>query len=166
MGLSDASVKAPPSSIVVTAVVVAAAGLVLTAVILVVVARSGRHVSVQEIVPLSSDACNVVTADMATTVFNGPAGPPHFVLGECVYDNGTDELIVEVFRQNARSLYDTGHSALATDVPDLGDGAYFIDGRLRVLKGTSLLSIALGPTPPATLPPKLLALANTAVGRL
>jgi hypothetical protein len=166
LSLPEPAVDAPPSSILLTAVIVAATGLILLAIILVVVAQSGKHVPVNETVPLSSDACNVVNPDLATSVLGQPAGPPHFVLGECVYDNGTDELIVEVFRQNARTLFDNGHGSSAQDVPGLGDGAYYADGSLRVIKGTSLLEVALGPTPAPTAPPKLVKLASDALARL
>jgi hypothetical protein len=160
-------VKAPPSTTMVAAVSAAMAGLVLIAVILVVVARGSNHRVVQtDTPPSSTDACNVVTTDMATAVFGQPAGAPHFVLGECVYDDGTHELIAEVYRQNARMLFDAGHSASAQDVPSIGDGAYYVDGKLRVIKGAALLEIALGPTPAATPSAKLLTLAGTAAGRL
>ncbi len=166
LAIPEPSVNAPPSSIILTAVIVAATGLILLAIILVVVAQSGKHVPVNETVPLSSDACNIVNPDLAITVLGQSAGAPHFVLGECVYDNGTNELIVEVFRQNARALFDNGHGSSAQDVAGLGDGAYYVDGRLRVLKGASLLELALGPTPAPTAPPKLVKLAGDAIARL
>jgi hypothetical protein len=162
--LPTPAVKAAPTNTIVTAVGVAMTGLVLIAVILVVVARGSiHHVPVSETTPLSSDACAVVTPELATTAFGQPAGDAHFVLGECVYDNGTQELIAEVFRQNARALFDAGSSSTVQDVPGLGDGAYYGDGRLRVLKGSDLLELAIGPIPAAAPTPKLLALARSAL---
>jgi hypothetical protein len=150
-----------------TATGVTVAGLVLIAVISVVVTRgSTPHVVSNDTVSSSTDACQVVNSDLATTAFGQPAGAPHFVLDSCVYDDGTHELIVAVYRQNARALFDAGRSAQAQDVPGIGDGAYYVDGRLRVLKGSSLLLVTLGPVPAATLNPKLLAMANLAVSRL
>ncbi|MDQ6614630.1 MAG: hypothetical protein M3083_07765 [Actinomycetota bacterium] len=151
-----------------TAVGVVVAGLVLVAIITVVVIfGTTRHVAVPGGVSVSSDACNVVTPDEATAAFGHPAGPPHYVLGACVYDDGlNDELIVEVVRKGARETFTAGRSSTATDVPGVGDSAYYVDGRLRVLKGTSLMQLVLGPTPSDTPSPKLLALANAAVGRL
>ncbi|MDQ1358819.1 MAG: hypothetical protein QOG44_3192 [Acidimicrobiaceae bacterium] len=165
--LSISVPKAPPSATIVTAVGVAVAGLVLVAVISVVVSRgSTHHVPTNDTVSSSTDACAVVDTALASAAFGQPAGPPNFVLDSCVYDDGTHELIVVVYRSNARALFDAGRSSQALDVPGIGDGAYYVDGRLRVLKGNSLLLVTLGPIPASTPNPKLVALAGTAAGRL
>ncbi len=159
--------KAPPSATIVTAVGAAVAGLVLVAVISVVVSRgSTHHVPSNDTVSSSTDACAVVDSAMATTAFGQDAGPPHFVLDSCVYDDGTHELIVAVYRTNGRALFDAGRSSQAQDIPGIGDGSYYVDGRLRVLKGNSLLLVTLGPVPATTPNPKLVTLASTAAGRL
>lgn len=161
------SVKAPPSTPIVTAVGIALAGLVLVTVITIVVSRgSTHHVPATGTPDSSDDACRVVTSVEATTAFGGNAGDPHFVLGSCVYDDGTHELIVEVARQNGRTLFDSSRSSSAKDIPGLGDSAYYADGRLRVLKGSTLMLITLSPFNVDTPNPKLLALAETATGRL
>jgi hypothetical protein len=160
-------VKAPPSKSMVTAIAVAVAGLVLIAVILVVIARgSTHHVPLSLTTPLSADGCAVVTPELASAAFGGPAGVPHFVLGDCVYDDGTHELIAAVYRQNAKALFDAGHSGNIQEIPGLGDGAYYNGTRLRVLKGSTLLEVALGPVPAAGPTPKLLELARAAVVKL
>jgi hypothetical protein len=159
--------KAPPSATIVTAVGAAVAGLVLVAVISVVVSRgSTHHVPSNDTVSSSTDACAVVDSGMATAAFGQDAGPPHFVLDSCVYDDGTHELIVAVYRTNGRALFDAGRSSQAQDIPGIGDGSYYVDGRLRVLKGNSLLLVTLGPIPATTPNPKLVTLASTAAGRL
>jgi hypothetical protein len=140
---------------------------VLVAVISVVVSRgSTHHVPSNDTVSSSTDACAVVDSGMATAAFGQDAGPPHFVLDSCVYDDGTHELIVAVYRTNGRALFDAGRSSQAQDIPGIGDGSYYVDGRLRVLKGNSLLLVTLGPIPATTPNPKLVTLASTAAGRL
>jgi hypothetical protein len=159
-------VKSPPSKTMVTAIAVAMAGLVLIAVILVVIARgSTHHVPLVLTTPLSADGCAAVTPELASAAFGQAAGVPHFVLGDCVYDDGAQELIVAVYRQNAKALFDAGHSGTVQEIPGLGDGAYYTGSRLRVLKGSNLLEVALVPVTPAP-SPKLLAVAQAALQRL
>ncbi len=159
-------VKAPPSKSTITAVAVAVAGLVLIAVISAIVSRTTNHPSPNNSFSASTDACHVVTAADASAVLGGNAGQPHFVLGTCVYDNGNSELIVAVFRQQARAMFDADRSSSAQDVNGIGDAAYYVDGRLRVLKGNNLLELTESPIPQNAPAPMMLALASTAVGRL
>jgi hypothetical protein len=159
-------IKAPPSKTTMTAVAVAAAGLVLIAVIAVVVSRATSHHAQNNDFSSSTDACQVVSAADATALFGVDAGEPHFVLGTCVYDDGPSELIVAVFRKQARAMFDADRSSSATDVPGIGDAAYFADGRLRVLKGTSMIELTESPIPDNAPNAKMLALASTAAARL
>jgi len=161
------SVKSAPSTPIVTAVGIAAAGLVLVTVITIVVSRGAtHHVPATGTPDSSADACRVVTSADASAVFGGSAGDPHFVLGSCVYDDGAHELIVEVARQDGRALFDSSRSSSAKDIPGLGDSAYYADGRLRVLKGSTLMLITMTPFNVDTPSQKLVALAETAAGRL
>ena len=113
-----------------------------------------------------ADACRVVTAADATALFGVDAGNPHFVLGTCVYDDGTNELIVAVFRQQARAMFESSRSSDAQDIANVGDSAYYQDGRLRILKGTNMVELTVTPIPPNWPSPKMLTLANTALSRL
>jgi len=158
-------VKAPPSNSIITAVGVALAGLVLVAVITTVFLRGTTHQVVSE-GSSSVDSCNVVTPALATEAFGDDAGSPNYVLGTCVYDDGTHELIVEVYRQDAQGLFNAANSASAQAVPNLGNSAFYDNGELRVLQGSSMLEITLGPVPAATPAPSLLAAARLAIVRL
>jgi hypothetical protein len=161
------SVKSAPSTPIVTAVGIAVAGLVLVTVITIVVSRgSTHHVPATGTPDSSADACRVVSPADATTAFGDAAGDPHFVLGSCVYDDGTHELIVDVARQNGRVLFDSSRSSSAKAIPGIGDDAYYADGRLRVLKGSTLMLITLSPFNADTPNPKLLALAASVSSRL
>ena len=159
-------VKSGPSSTTIIAASLAMAVLVLIAVIAVVATRGpAHHVAAFGTADSSNDACHVVTAEAATATFGGNAGIPHFVLGSCVYDNGAHELIVAITRQNAKSLFDASRTTAVVNVPGMGDGAYYVDGRLRVLKGPALMLLTLSPYGP-TPDPKLLALATSSIPRL
>jgi hypothetical protein len=169
LALSALDVRAEPTKMILGAFGLTVVGLIIITVITVFVAKgSSQKVITPGVTSSSTDACNVVTADMATKAFAGTdAGPPNFVLGDCVYGDGiVHELIVQVFRQDAKSLFDTGRTSSAQSVPDLGDDAYYVDGGLRILKGSSLLEITLGPTPTASPTPALLTLAAAGVARL
>jgi hypothetical protein len=160
------TVKSGPSSTTIIAASLAMAVLVLIAVIAVVATRGpAHHVVAFGTAESSNDACHVVNADAATAVFGGNPGIPHFVLGSCVYDNGAHELIVAITRHDAKSLFDTSRIGAVVNVPGIGDGAYYVNGRLRVLKGSALMLLTLSPYG-ATPDPKLLALASSAVPRL
>jgi hypothetical protein len=159
-------VKSGPSSTTIIAASLAMAVLVLIAVIAVVATRGpAHHVAAFGTADSSNDACHVVTADEATATFGGNAGIPHFVLGSCVYDNGAHELIVAITRQDAKSLFDASRTGAVVNIPGIGDGAYYVDGRLRVLKGPALMLLTLSPYGP-TPDPKLLALATSSIPRL
>jgi hypothetical protein len=161
------AVRTAPSTPIITAVGIAVAGLLLVTLITVVVTR-GTTSSLPAIgTPDSSaDACRVVTTVEAAVAFGEPAGDPHFVLGSCVYDDGTNELIVDVARQNGRALFDSSRSSVAQDIPGIGDDAYYSDGRLRVLKGSTLMLLTLSPYAADKPNPKLVALAAVATARL
>ncbi len=158
--------KAPPSRSVLAIVGAALAVLVLIAVVSVVLTRPSHHVPALGTAESSQDACQVVTADQATAAFGHNAGPPHLVLGTCVYDDGTHEFIIEIARQNARALFDSSRTSAAQNVPGIGDAAYYADGRLWVLKQASLMQLILGPVPAPAPAPQLLALAHSAVAHL
>ncbi len=147
-------------------VLIGVAVFAIVAVTLVTVLLARKNNAHGPIINSSVDACQLVTAADASTVFGGNAGVPHLVLGDCVYDDGTHELIVAVARFNAKSQFDAGRTKDVTVVPALGDSAYYSGGKLSVLKGTSLIQITLGPTPAAAPNPKVVALARAAVNRL
>ncbi|HEX3540055.1 MAG TPA: hypothetical protein VHT75_06370 [Acidimicrobiales bacterium] len=156
-----------PSSPLITAVSLAVAGLVIITVITVIaVSGSNHHVAPPAAVSSSADACRVVTPDDASAAFGDTAGVPHYVLGACVYDDGHQELIVDVARTGARQSFDGSRSATAKDVPGLGDAAYYDGGTLRVLKGTNLVLLTIQPFSPDAPSQKLLQLAMTATSRL
>jgi hypothetical protein len=158
-------VKTPPSNTIIMAVGVALVGLVLVAVITTVFARgSGRQLVSEG--SSSNDSCNVVTSAQAAVAFGDDAGPPNYVLNTCVYDDGTHELIIEVYRQDAQNLFNEARTGSAVTVPNVGDAAYYVNGELRVLQGSAMLEITLGPVPAATPAPGLLAAARLAVVRL
>jgi hypothetical protein len=159
-------IKSEPNQTTIIAVAVAGIGLVLIAIIAVIVAHATTHHAATGTFSQSTDACRVVTAEDASTLFGVDAGNPHFVLGTCVYDDGSNELIVAVFRQQARAMYESARSSDARDIANVGDSAYYQDGRLRVLKGSNLLELTVSPIPPNWPSPKMLTLANTALGRL
>ena len=161
------AVKTAPSTPVITAVGIAVAGLLLVTLITVVVTRgTTSHLPAIGTPDSSADACRVVTTVEAAVAFGQPAGDPHFVLGSCVYDNGSNELIVDVARQNGRALFDSSRSSVAQDIPGIGDDAYYSDGRLRVLKGSTLMLLTLSPYSIDKPSPKLVALAAVAATRL
>jgi hypothetical protein len=148
-------------------VTLAIVGLVIITVITVVATAGSNHPSAPiGTVSSSADACRVVGPDLATAAFGDVAGVPHFVLGACVYDDGKEELIIDVARQGARQAFDGSHSATAVDVPGIGDSAYWDGATLRVLKGTNLMLLTLQPYSAAGPSPKLLALAMAASARL
>jgi hypothetical protein len=161
------AVKTAPSTPIITAVGIAVAGLLLVTLITVVVTRgTTSHLPAIGTPDSSADACRVVTTVEAALAFGEPAGDPHFVLGSCVYDDGTNELIVDVARQNGRALFDSSRSSVAQGIPGIGDDAYYSDGRLRVLKGSSLMLLTLSPYAVDKPNPKLVALAAVAAARL
>ena len=99
-------------------------------------------------VKAAPDACALVTPQEGTAAFGGPAGPPHFVLDTCVYDNGSHELIVALARHDAKAQYNAGRAASAQPVAGIGDSAYTWNGRLAVLKGSSVMLLTLVPASP------------------
>ena len=156
-----------PSTPLITAVSLAVAGLVIITVITVIaVAGTNHHVAPPPAVSSSADACRVVTPDDASAAFGDAAGVPHYVLGACVYDDGHQELIVDVARTGARTSFEGSRSATAKDVPGLGDAAYYDGGTLRVLKGTNLVLLTIQPFSPEAPSQKLLQLAMTATSHL
>lgn len=166
-GVLMPEMNAPPSNKVLIIVGVTMAVLVLIAVITVLANRKiPRPVPLLDTNASSVDACQVVTTQMATAAFGDNAGPPNLVLGECVYDDGTHELIVEVDRIDAQHQFAAAETSSAQRFPGIGDAAFYVGGSLWVLKGPSLVQITLGPVPATAPPPQLLALATTAAGRL
>ena len=161
------AVNTAPTTPVITAVGIAVAGLLLVTLITVLVTRgTTSHLPAVGTPDSSADACRVVTTVEAAVAFGRPAGDAHFVLGSCVYDDGTNELIVDVARQNGRALFDSSRSSVAQDIPGIGDAAYYSDGRLRVLKGSTLMLLTLSPYSVDKPSPKLVALAAVAAARL
>jgi len=112
------------------------------------------------------DACGLVTRQEVTAAFGGDSGAPHFVLNTCVYDNGTHELIVALARNDAKAQYDAGRTSSAQPVAGIGDSAYTWNGRLAVLKGSSVMLLTLVPSAPSGASPAALTLARAAVTRL
>jgi hypothetical protein len=161
------NVKAGPSAKVLAIVGGALAVIVLVAVITVV--RSQHSTPVVPVLGTtgsSIDACQVVTAAQATAAFGDDAGLPHTVLGECVYADATRELIVEVDRQDAVSSFAANRTSSAQTVAVAGAQAYYSDGKLWVLKGSSLLQLTLGPVPAGSADPVVVKVAQSAVGHL
>ncbi len=158
---------APPSNRVLAIVGVTMAVLVLIAVGSVLAFhKTPSAVPLLDTNASSIDACQVVTTRMATAALGDNAGPPNLVLGECVYDDGTHELIVEVDRIDAKKLFNASRIAAAQRLPGIGDGAYYLSGSLWALKGSALVQLTIGPAPAPTPSPQLLALANAAALRL
>lgn len=160
-------VKRVPSTTIILAVGGAMAALILVAVLSVVLSRGNvHHAPAAGSLASSTDACQVVPPSAASSAFGDTAGVPHLVLGSCVYDDGTHELIVGIARNNARAQFASSRPPEAMDVPGVGDTAYYTNGRLWILKGPNLLLLTLTPFSPTAPSPQLLALAVSSVARL
>jgi len=123
-------------------------------------------VAVASTIKAAPDACGLVTNQEVTAAFGGVAGPPHFVLNTCVYDNGSHELIVALARTDARAQYIAGRASSAQPVAGIGDSAYTWNGRLAVLKGSSVMLLTLVPGASSGVSPAAMTLARAAVTRL
>jgi hypothetical protein len=123
-------------------------------------------VAVASTVKAAPDACGLVTPQEVSAAFGGAAGPSHFVLNTCVYDNGSHELIVAMARNDAKAQFVAGRTSAAQSVAGIGDSAYTWNGRLAVLKGSSVMLLTLVPSPASGVSPAAMTLARAAVTRL
>ena len=116
--------------------------------------------------PLIVDACTLITAKDAAAALGADPGPSHLVLGSCLYDSGQRKLILALSHDNAKQQFDAARGKTAKAVGGLGDSAYIQDGRLRVLKGSTLMMVTLVPADPASADATLVALGRAAAARL
>jgi hypothetical protein len=116
--------------------------------------------------PVIRQACDLVTAADASTLFGADAGVAHTVWGTCVFDDGSHELIVAYAQHDGVSQFAAGQGPGLQPVAGLGDRAYFRNGRLAVLKGASAVLITLVPSPASSVSPAVVALAKAATARM
>jgi hypothetical protein len=144
------------------------AGLVLIMIITIVVIKGPANHPEPAGPQPATDACNIVTPAMASAAFGDNAGPPYFALGECQYEDatGAHQLLIQDFHQEERQVYDDTHTSSAQPVSGIGDAAYYVDGSLWVVKGSSIMELTYGQAPTPTPSPTVLAIAREAVTRL
>ena len=158
--------RTAPSNTILAIVGVTMAILVITTVIAVFTSSGGGPTTVADNANSTIDSCTLVTGPEVSVAFKSDAKDPHQVLGACVFDNGSHQLIVDAADNRAQTRFDAAKGDSALDIPGLGDSAYYSNGRLGVLKGSRMVLITLVPFSPTAPNPALITLAKSVVGRL
>jgi hypothetical protein len=158
--------RTAPSNTILAIVGVTMAILVITTVIAVFTSSGGGPTTVADNANSTIDSCTLVTSPEVSVAFKSAAQDPHQVLGACVFDNGSHQLIVDAADNRAKTRFDAAKGDSALDVPGLGDSAYYTNGRLGVLKGSRMVLITLVPFSPTAPNPALITLAKSVVARL